>query len=319
MATKIEWTEETWNPMTGCSKVSPGCRGCYAEKMARRLKAMGQPNYTNGFEPTCHPHVLDKPLRWRKPRRVFVCSMSDLFHPKFTDEQIAAVFGVMAVAAQHFYGAKVGGPQNGPHTFQVLTKRADRMARLVGSSAFRFKVGRAAYGWAHDRTDAGWLYQCITGDREPGNHCTLDKMWPLPNVMLGVSVEDQQRADERIPLLLQTPAAVRFVSCEPLLGPISIRDYLVDCRSCDDEGRTAGAVIAGDCTCGRATLDWVIAGAESGPGARPASDDWFRSLRDQCHGAGVGYFLKQMVVDGKLTKMPALDGRRWAQLPGQGG
>jgi protein gp37 len=350
---KIQWTEKTWNPIRGCLRVSEGCRNCYAMRTARRQDKPGKAyegltkyrdtawrhDSEGNLVGTYHgvdwsgevrfvPERLGLPLRWRKPRMVFVNSMGDLFHEKVSVDDIAEVFGVMAVAAKRFYGAKVGGPQNGPHTFQVLTKRPRRMALLVGSSSFRFKVGRAAYRHAHDRTDAGWLYQCITGDREPGNHRTLDKMWPLPNVWLGVSAENQAAADERIPLLLQVPAAVRFVSVEPLLDAVDLSPWLY-CQACG-YGREAQLMHGDHRLCGAGVdrpgptvLDWVIAGCESGHGARPAETDWFRSLRDQCQEAGVPFFLKQMMVpgypgtsEGKLVKMPTLDGKVWDEVPG---
>lgn len=314
MATKIEWTDEVWNCVRGCSRVSPGCDHCYAMRMARR-----QDYFAGAYEGLTRKtergidwsgevrFVEDKlgaPLRWRKPRHVFVNSMGDLFHEKLHDADIADVFGVMAVAAKRFWGPK--NTKLGPHTFQVLTKRAGRMARLVGSSSFRELVSRAAYRWAHDRTDAGWLAQCISWRRDPGNRCTLDKMWPLPNVWLGVTAEDQTAADERIPLLLQVPAAVRFVSVEPMLEAV-----------CLNKGAHLGVPLANGTRWKGSLpiLDWVIAGCESGPGARRAGPLLFRSLRDQCQDAGVPFFLKQMMVDGRLVKMPELDGRVWDQVP----
>lgn len=175
---KIEWTDVTWNPMTGCSKISPGCKNCYAERMAARLQAMGQPRYANGFKPTFHPDALGEPLNWKKPRMAFVGSMTDLLHEDFTDEQIGSVFSVIALCALMKRG----------HIFQVLTKRPERLAELL-----------LRYREEHPSTP-----------------------WPLPNLWLGTSAEDQQRADERIPHLLAVPAAVRFLSCEPLLGPVDL-------------------------------------------------------------------------------------------------
>jgi protein gp37 len=292
LMTKIEWTDATWNPMTGCSKVSPGCANCYAERMARRLCAMGQRNYAMGFRPQFHPHMLDKPLRWRKPRHVFVCSMSDLFHEAHSDEQIAAVFGVMAACPQH--------------TFQVLTKRPERMVEWFrwyeGSSGAGASELGAVYA-AADYVGSDIVEQAVAA-------------WPIPNVWLGVTAEDQQRADERIPLLLQVPAAVRFVSCEPLLEQVVLRP-----------GEWIPPLGGGPkCNIFRPweeplpSLDWVIAGCESGPGARGADANWFRVLREQCQAAGVSYFLKQMMVPQagakpKLAKIPALDGRVWDQRP----
>ena len=191
----IEWTQATWNPVTGCDRISPGCQHCYALTLAKRLKAMGQPKYqTDGRPPTSgpgfgvalHPQTLLEPLGWRRPRRIFVCSMADLFHARVPDAFIARVFAVMAATPQH--------------TYQVLTKRPGRMARLLGTDAFPQAV--------LDRTAAA--------------HGAANLTWPLPNVWLGTSVEDQQRANQRIPNLLAAPAVIRLLSCEPLLGPVDL-------------------------------------------------------------------------------------------------
>lgn len=208
--TSIEWTEATWNPLTGCTKISAGCQNCYAERLARRLMAMGQPNYANGFCLTMHEHVLSAPLSWRRPQMVFVNSMSDLFHEDVPFEFIEKVFKVMRLASQH--------------RFQVLTKRAERLGELS------------------DRLN-----------------------WP-ENVWMGVTVE---RADYafRIDHLRRVPAKVRFLSVEPLLGPLP------------------GLNLEG--------IDWVIVGGESGPKARLMSPDWVKDIRDQCLAAGVAFFFKQ--------------------------
>lgn len=274
---KIEWTDQTWNPVTGCTRVSPGCDHCYITRtpplrmLGRRWDGDG-PGSTTGV--WLHPERLGQPSRWKRPRRVFVNSLSDLFHPGVPDEFIADVFARMATT--------------GRHTFQLLTKRPARMKALLTSARFGAMV----------KESAGEAWIAATG--EP--------MAPLENVWLGVSVEDQQRADQRIPLLLDTPAAVRFLSCEPLLGPVDLWAWLdpwnralahskanpshilgpygdtiehVDCDSCGfDSQRQCG-------------FDWVIVGGESGPGARPMHPDWARSLRDQCTAAGVAYFFKQ--------------------------
>lgn len=242
--TSIEWTEKTWNPLSGCTKVSPGCDHCYAKTMHERFHGPGSFDTV-----TLHPERLTQPLRWRKPSRVFVNSMSDLFHKDVPDEYIARVFSVMRLAPKH--------------TFQVLTKRHARMRSLMNSAEFQERVwelggigGRYGAKYPHLRT------------------------WPSPNVWLGVSVETQHWADIRIPALLDTPAAVRFLSCEPLLGPVRIDRYLWR--------HTAGPfhVPARD-------LHWVIGGGESGPGARPMHPDWARSLRDQCDAARVPFHFKQ--------------------------
>lgn len=260
----IEWTDATWNPVRGCSRVSEGCRNCYAERMAGRfsgpgLWAEGIVNDTpagprwNG-NVYLVPDKLDQPLRWRRPRRVFVNSMSDLFHEGLPDEDIAAVFGIMAVARGH--------------TFQVLTKRPERMRDWMDRASTADCVETAHRYGALSHASPLWK----------------GRPWPLPNVWLGVSVEDQATADTRIPVLLDTPAAVRFVSAEPLLGPVNMRRGIYQMNENDKLG--TGTSLAG--------IDWVIVGGESGPGARPMHPDWARRLRDQCEAAGVAFFMKQM-------------------------
>jgi protein gp37 len=256
--TKIEWATDQWNPVTGCSKVSQGCKHCYAEREWPRLSApRAKPNIYTGRAFTdvkCHPEKLDIPLRWQKPRRIFVNSMSDLFHESVPDEFIRAVFGVMALAPHH--------------TFQVLTKRADRMRDWLtglGNNPLVYRYGDP--GFEH----IAFMFK----DGYP------ETSWPLPNVWLGVSVEDQATADERVPLLLQTPAAVRWISAEPLLGQIDLSrwlEFVIDPPDCLDSARP---------------IDWVVVGGESGPHARPMHPDWVRSLRDQCHAAGTPFFFKQ--------------------------
>ena len=228
----IEWTESTWNPLTGCTKVSPGCKNCYAERMAKRLKAMGQPNYRNGFKLTLHDHVLEYPLRWKKPQMIFVNSMSDLFHEDVPVDFIQRVFDVMRRA--HW------------HTFQVLTKRAERLLAL---------------------------------DSE------ID--WP-ENVWMGVSVEMEKYA-YRIDHLRETHARIKFLSLEPLLGPIPH----LDLRG----------------------IDWVIVGGESGPKARPVREKWVIEIRDQCLKASVPFFFKQWGGVNKKKNGRLLEGRFWNELP----
>lgn len=255
--TGIEWTEQTWNPTTGCDRVSPGCDHCYALTMAKRLQGMGQPKYQTdgdprtsgpGFGLATHADVLSLPFSWRKPRRVFVNSMSDLFHDEVPDAFIARVFAVMAATPDH--------------TYQVLTKRHGRLRSVVG----RGHLGGEGFPDAVEEAMAEWT------------HAGLD-VWPLPNVWLGVSVENQQWADIRIPALADTPAAVRWLSCEPLLGPVDLHPWLVDHG---EAGRSGGI-----------PLDWVVVGGESGPGARVMEPAWAETLRDQCTGAGVPFFFKQ--------------------------
>ncbi|MBB3040177.1 DUF5131 family protein [Hoyosella altamirensis] len=238
--TGIEWTDATWNPVTGCAKVSHGCDHCYAETIAHRFT--GTKAYPNGFQVTLRPDRLEKPLLWRKPRRIFVNSMSDLFHDDIPDEFIAKVFAVMAAAPQH--------------TFQVLTKRHARMRSLLNDHSFK-----VAINLEHHALD-------VVDDPE--------QAWPLPNVWLGVSTEDQKWADIRIPALLDTPAALRFISAEPLLGPLDL---------------ASTGLLAPDEFDRR--LDWVVVGGESGAKARPMHPDWARSLRDQCNAAGVAFLFKQ--------------------------
>ena len=225
--TGIEWTDATWNPVTGCAKVSQGCKHCYAERNWGRLQHL--PAYAGRAftDVATHADRLLQPLSWRRPRRIFVNSMSDLFHQDIHDDFIGMVFRTMARAPQH--------------TFQVLTKRAERMQRLLTHPKMRGFVG--------------------------------DAPWPLPNVWIGVSVEDQATADKRIPLLLDTPAAVRWISAEPLLAPIDLAEH----------GLHGGP----------GQLDWVVVGGESGPKARPMHPEWARGLRDQCSAAGVPFLFKQ--------------------------
>ena len=230
----IEWTESTWNPVTGCTKVSPGCKHCYAERMALRLRAMGQPNYVNGFKLTIHEHMLDLPLRWRKPRMIFVNSMSDLFHEDIPLEFIQEVFDVMHRASWHI--------------FQVLTKRSGRLLEL---------------------------------------NQEID--WP-PNVWMGVSVENQDYV-LRIEHLRRTGAYLKFLSLEPLLGPLPNLDL---------HG-----------------IDWVIVGGESGPGARPIKEEWVIDIRDQCLAANIPFFFKQWGGPRKKRVGRVLQGRIWDEMPRQ--
>ncbi|RBO52637.1 phage Gp37/Gp68 family protein [Rhodovulum sp. BSW8] len=254
--THIEWTDSTWNPITGCSIVSAGCTNCYAMGLAgTRLKhhpsRAGLTRESGGRhlwtgEVRFNEEWIDQPLRWRKPRRIFVCAHGDLFHEAVPDEWIDRVFAVMALASQH--------------TFQVLTKRPERMLRYLS----QHDVGQR---WA-EMIDILRLVDAVIVWPETATSWTKNG---LPNVWLGTSIEDQAAADARTPHLLATPAAVRFVSAEPLLGAMDLRRYL--------------SVVPG--------LDWVIVGGESGPRARPMHPDWVRGLRDQCQAAGVAFFFKQ--------------------------
>lgn len=229
----IEWTQFTWNPVTGCTKVSPGCKHCYAERMAKRLQEMGQPNYVNGFQLTLHEHMLELPLQWKKPQIIFVNSMSDLFHKDVPFDFIRRVFDTMRRAWWH--------------QFQVLTKRSDRLFELSS------------------RID--WL----------------------PNVWMGVSVENEDYTF-RIDHLRETSAHIKFLSLEPLLGPL---------RNLNLE-----------------RIDWVIVGGESGPGARPIAEEWVIDIRDQCVKAGVPFFFKQWGGVNKKKTGRFLQGRTWDEMPG---
>lgn len=273
----IEWTEQTWNPTTGCDRISPGCDRCYALTMAKRLKGMGSAKYQTDGNPTtsgpgfgiaAHADAIIEPLRWKKPRLVFVNSMSDLFHHGIDTPNLHVIFGVMAATPQH--------------TYQVLTKRHGRMRSLLNNPDFVHMVRHRAEGYGHSAT-AGWI-------------------WPLPNVHLGVSVENQKWADIRIPALLDTPAAIRFLSCEPLIGPVTLfpddhtghkQDYDGDaiCLDCStDERHIPWRTVDR----GPLGIDWVIIGGESGPGARPFNPQWAADLIDQSRQAGAAPFVKQL-------------------------
>ncbi|MFI5296499.1 MAG: DUF5131 family protein [Polyangiales bacterium] len=284
--TKISWCDRTWNPTRGCSRVSPGCVHCYAELIALRFSrddlafhgfarrdARGKAQWTGKVE--LMRDALTEPLSWRKPARIFANSMSDLFHEELNNDKIAAVFGVMAAAPQH--------------TFQVLTKRAKRMAdwhAWLKHAAATVNGGRGMSMAAYCLCQA----QLHTGDA-PKLARDVDRIfalkWPLRNVWLGVSVEDQQRADERIPELLRTPAAIRFLSCEPMIESVDLGDAL------DEEGYESGGP-EGWVTTREHGIDWVIIGGESGPGARAFDIHWARSLVAQCRKAGVAPFVKQL-------------------------
>jgi protein gp37 len=287
--TGIEWTDATWNPVTGCTKLSQGCDHCYAQTFAERFRGVSGHHFERGFDLQLRPGKLDLPLRWRKPRRVFVNSMSDLFHADVPDEYIARVFAVMALTPQH--------------TYQVLTKRHARMRSLLSSAAFGHLV--AEQGREHlVGSGQDWL---AVG--------AMLASKPLPNVWLGVSVETQQWADIRIPTLLDTPAAVRFLSCEPLLGPLNLSRWLgVEFYDSFGWGEELCASLAGRVGPARG-LHWVIAGGESGPGARRLDPEWVRDLRDQCTAAGTPFLFKQW--GGRTPKAGGreLDGRTWDQYP----
>jgi protein gp37 len=293
MATAISWTNETWNPVTGCSKVSPGCAHCYAEGLSMRFGWSKKPwtpeNATENV--VLHPERLEKPLHWREPKRVFVNSMSDLFHELVPDEFICQVFTIMRRCPEHI--------------FQVLTKRPERMREFMSKLSWHSPetdaVGLAAYGW-----------QAYLG-KETG--------FVPPNVWLGTSVENQHFADIRIPHLLATPAAVRFLSCEPLLGPVKFNQGVLS-GFCDVP--CGDYFESGECRCVDRQpyqfgpwphLDWVIVGGESGPDFRAMNLAWAREIRDQCTEAGVAFFFKQQSARRSETN-PHLDGYEYHQFPG---
>ncbi len=228
----IEWTDATWNPVTGCTKISPGCKHCYAERLSKRLKAMGQANYRNGFRLTLQPHMLELPLRWKSPKRIFVNSMSDLFHEDVPTEYVKRVFDIMVRANWH--------------QFQVLTKRSDRLLELS------------------------------------------KKLEWVPHIWMGVSVESEKYA-HRIDDLRKTGAHVKFLSLEPLLGPLG----KLNLRN----------------------IDWAIVGGESGPGARPVNPEWVAEIRDECVRLGVPFFFKQWGGVQKKKTGRSLDGRTWDEMP----
>jgi protein gp37 len=294
--TKIEWTDATWNALRGCSRVSEGCRNCYAEKMAARFCGPGlwghgiaNPVATGGRwtgNVVLDEKALLKPLRWRKPRRIFVTSIGDPFHPQVTDDMLDRLFAVMAMCPQH--------------TFQLLTKRPERMQEYlkgIERRAYENDCHPTDFLLTHCIDDAWWKGM---GRRVPPKH-----PWPLPNLWIGVSIENQAAADERISHLLATPAAVRFLSCEPLLGPVDVVRYMggnafrCSCGFHNDEagivgsGRGAWCVECGGHVETLPAVKWVIAGGESGPKARPMHPDWVRSLRDQCAAAKVPFLFKQ--------------------------
>lgn len=240
MGTKIEWTDESWNPVTGCTKISDGCANCYAERMAKRLRAIGLAKYTQGFAVTCHPNCLHEPDHWRRPRMVFVCSMGDLFHEDVPDDFIRCVFATMVRENQH--------------TYQVLTKRPHRMRQFARSI-----------------------------------------LWPK-NVWAGVTVENDDVAD-RLYILKDVAAPVRFVSLEPLIGPVSrmLLSYVDQPYPLE-------------------FLQWVILGGETGPGSRAMPAGWPQRIRDACLASGVPFFFKQW-GDAYKTRGRILEGEVWNQMP----
>lgn len=308
---KIEWCDASWNPVRGCSRVSKGCEHCYAERVAHRLRDAGYdgltrmtehgPVWTGEVRPV--PKLLDYPLRWKRPRRIFVNSVSDLFHEKVPIEFISQVFNIMGsrtleCGKRHLHEEECWTGE--PHTFQILTKRPEQMRQII--------LELPDYVGEH------WPgHSTISIAMEAGN-------WPLPNVWLGVSVENQPTFDERWPYLRDTPAAIRFISYEPALGPVDFSSSLPPSKReiciCDREKNN---YTADNPYCkwphGKKTLNWIICGGESGPRARSMQPDWARSIRDQCRAAGIAFFFKQ--VGGRTPKAGGrlLDGRAWSEYP----
>jgi protein gp37 len=296
---KIEWTNATWNPVTGCTKVSEGCRNCYAMTFAERFRGTPGHYFENGFDITPRHDKLDQPLRWQRPRKIFVNSMSDLFHPEVPFDFIDQVFAVMALAPQH--------------TFQILTKRPERMLEYFAVDEKRWDklADIAPYMEAH-----GWISpEDAANIAPPGSTLPKWPSWPLPNVWLGVSVENQKAADERIPLLLQTPAAVRFLSMEPLLGPVDLKNIEHGFLNFDVVNGSFGGPDDSSQWTGSDKIDWVIVGGESGRNARPMHPDWVRDIRDQCQASGVAFFFKQhgewAQVHDLRDNEPAIKGKKW--------
>ncbi|MFI7449576.1 DUF5131 family protein [Nonomuraea sp. NPDC049714] len=283
--TAIEWTDRTWNPTTGCDRVSTGCDNCYALTLAKRLKGMGSAKYQRdgnprtsgpGFGLSVHADVLSMPFTWTTPQMVFVNSMSDLFHKDVPEEFIARVWTVMANTPQH--------------TYQILTKRHDRMRSIVRRIAWR-----SATTEERQRGVRGSVAY-VQPDEKLNDHLGAPRV--LPNVWLGVSVENQKWADIRIPALLKVPAAVRFISAEPLTGAVDLNGQWLDGECAECQGSGTKGWDEGQCSVCAGTgelprLHWVIAGGESGPGARPMHPGWPRLIRDQCVNAGVPYLFKQ--------------------------
>lgn len=340
-----KWWDATFNPVTGCTPVSAGCANCWAKRMHDRNLTGGKP--TPFSKITLHHDRLEQPLRWRKSRRVAVCLMGDLFHEDVPFEFIGKVFGVMVACPQHTFLVLTKRPERTAEYLQSIEELpearekhdcpecslAPRIGKLAGDIEANLRKGRPLFD-------------------EYGGCCLFDRCrLPIKNVWLGTSIEDQATADERLPHLLKWPAAKRFLSIEPMLRPVSnlslprpvltagkkrrqdgYRKMSVCCSHCSEKiasahvGNDAGqrhfayevqqhswpahrAVCSG-------RIDWIIVGSESGPGARPMDEDWVRSLVVQCKGAGIPLFYKQRMVDGRLEKMPMLDGRIWDEFPG---
>ncbi|TGK36236.1 DUF5131 family protein [Leptospira andrefontaineae] len=271
---KIEWTDHTWNPVTGCAKVSAGCKNCYAETLSKRK--FGEWKDRPFSQIRLKPHKLSEPFRIKEPSKIFVNSMSDLFHQDVPFDFVDQVFAEMAL--------------NSKHIFQVLTKRPHRMREYLKNTTRFISIH------IHMR------------NREMNAYAPK---WPLPNVWLGVSVENQKAADERIPILLECPAAVRFLSCEPLLGEVDLTRVKNGIDSLSGEVYNSDGDFCGVCS----SIDWVIVGGESGPSHRPVDPNWIRFLRDQCQEADVPFFFKQWGGARPKERGNELDGKIHQEFP----
>ena len=314
--TKIEWADAVWNPITGCTPISPGCQNCYAKRMAQRLRGRcGYPK-EDPFRVTMHLERFIEPLRWKKPRKVFVCSMGDLFHEDVKDDWILSAFVAMGLTYEHTGKMKEVSPGHytgiykPKHTFLILTKRPERMKeiidRLYSKDSDKEWESKAHHFAAHLAFEIG--------SPLPGNAIFDFAKWVedgMPGLWIGVTAENQEQADKRIPILLQIPAAVRFVSVEPMLGAVDLSKWFDNTIICDHCGQRFDpsdlsqvfahmtiphqpikqAEYSGSKRING--LHWVICGGESGPGARPMHPDWVRNLRDQCQSANVPFFFKQ--------------------------
>lgn len=271
----IEWTDATWNPVRGCTKVSPGCKHCYAEIFAERWRGVVGNAYEQGFDPRLVPEKLEEPLRWRRPRTIFVNSMSDIFGDFVPDKYIAACFGVMAATQRHIHQVLTKRAERLPEWFEWVNKRADHGRALFPDDSTEWRIWQMLYCASRK-----------AGADVPPHH---GGAWPLPNVWLGVSVEDREYGLPRIEHLRRTPAALRFLSIEPLLEDLGEIDL--------------------------AGIGWVIVGGESGLGAREMDERWVVSIRDQCLAAKVPFFFKQWGGVRKKIKGRLLNGRMWDEMP----
>ena len=315
--TKIEWCDATVNPVRGCRRKSTGCQRLAATRLRHLDKYEGLATMTpNGprwsGSVQLDIDVMKKVLTWRKSKRIFVCDMSDLFYEEVPDEFIERVFAVMAVAQQH--------------QFLLLTKRPDRMKKWFESAPPIYERRADSVAWWAEamglciwdsRGNKQHLYNRHI-EKKKLEHRKVFPGWPLPNVWLGTSTENQETANERIPELLDTPAAIRYISYEPALERVELLPWWLSIHLIDLDGTVHMPKEHGIAAIGgqwRHGLDWVIAGAESGPGHRPCQIEWIDSMKSQCEMAGVSFFFKQFMENGKKVSLPYLSGRQWAEMP----